>query len=222
MELSDSTLQVLRNFSGINGNILVEEGNVIRTVAESRTVFAKASLDQSFPRSFGIYDLREFLNVLGLVDSPILGFEEHHMRLSDQTGRSNINYWYADESILTTAKSKDLPPLTEDAWFTLTQSDFAKIKQAGAVLDLPDVVATIDSGVMKLTVCDAQSSNTFSIAVDGASNFPDMNLIFKIDNLRMIDDGNYRVTVSNKRISHFENTESNIEYWVALQKESKF
>ena len=41
MELSERTLQVLQNFSGINGNIFINEGNVLRTVSESRTVLAK-------------------------------------------------------------------------------------------------------------------------------------------------------------------------------------
>ena len=68
MELSDRASQVLRNFAVINGNIYFNEGNVVRTVSESRTVLAKATLDVDFPTSFGIYDLREFLSVMGLVD----------------------------------------------------------------------------------------------------------------------------------------------------------
>ena len=38
MELNDGTLQVLKNFSGINPNIMIREGNVLRTVNEARNI----------------------------------------------------------------------------------------------------------------------------------------------------------------------------------------
>ena len=38
MELNDGTLQELKNFSGINQNILIKEGNTLRTISEARTV----------------------------------------------------------------------------------------------------------------------------------------------------------------------------------------
>ena len=33
MELNDGTLQVLKNFSGINQNILIQTGNTIKTIS---------------------------------------------------------------------------------------------------------------------------------------------------------------------------------------------
>jgi len=223
MELSDRALQVLRNFSGINGNIFIEEGNVIRTVSESRTVLAKATLDVEFPQSLGIYDLREFLSVLGLVEKPMLGFNEKYVDIVGSSGRSKIKYFYSDPSTLTTV-SKDIGLPSTDAWFSLTSSDFSKIKSAAGALGHSEVIATIDNGVVMLTVKDNDddTSNAFSIAVDGESESDDLHAVFNINNLKMIEDGDYRVSISSKLISHFVNNESNNEYWVALQKSSKF
>ena len=223
MELSDRALQVLRNFSGINGNIFIEEGNVVRTVSESRTVLAKSTLDVEFPQSLGIYDLREFLSVLGLVEKPILGFNEKYVDIVGSTGRSKIKYFYSDPSTLTTV-SKDLALPSVDAWFTLDSSTFGKIKSAASALGHQEVNVTIDSGVVMLTTKDNDddTSNAFSIAVDGESESDNLKAVFNINNLKMVEDGEYRVSLSSKYISHFVNTESNSEYWVALQKSSNF
>ena len=64
MELSDRTLSVLKNYSNINPNIVISEGNTIKTMAVARNVVSSATVDETFPKSFGIYDLNEFLNVL--------------------------------------------------------------------------------------------------------------------------------------------------------------
>ena len=67
MELNEGTLQVLKNFSGINQNLLIRSGNTIKTISEARNVLATAIVDQEFPNDFGIYDLNEFISVLSLV-----------------------------------------------------------------------------------------------------------------------------------------------------------
>ena len=72
MELSDNTLNILRNFSSINQNILIKTGNNIKTISEARNVVATADVTEEFPKDFGIYDLNEFIGVMGLVDTPSL------------------------------------------------------------------------------------------------------------------------------------------------------
>ena len=72
MKLSNKTLEVLKNFSNINQNILIEEGNVLRTISTMKNILGRATIEESFPKEFGIYDLNEFLGVLSLTkDSEI-------------------------------------------------------------------------------------------------------------------------------------------------------
>jgi len=224
MELSEHTLQVLHNFSGINGNIYINEGNVLRTVSESRTVLAKATLGEDFPLSFGIYDLREFLSVLGLVDSRTVSFENEYARIADSTGRSKIKYFYSAPETLTSPKGGDIALPSEDAWFTLDELTLSKIKSAATALGHSEVNVTLHNGIVRLTVTDNEDSTSheFDIDVEGESDCVDMKAVFNIANLRLLENGNYRVSLSEKFISHFVNTESNMEYWVALQKSSKF
>ena len=67
MQLSETTLDILRNFSAINQNMLIKQGNTLKTISEARAVVATANIAESFPRDNGIYDLNEFIGVMGLV-----------------------------------------------------------------------------------------------------------------------------------------------------------
>ena len=89
MELTDQTVQVLKNFATINGNIVINEGDSVRTVSEAKNIMSSAQLGRGVPTTFGIYDLNEFLNVLGLVDTPRLKFDEHYVTISDNVGSSS-------------------------------------------------------------------------------------------------------------------------------------
>jgi len=94
MELNENTLSVLKNFSSINQNLLVRQGNTVRTMSEARNVMATAVVETEFPQDFGVYDLNEFIGVLSLVDGPRLSFEEEWVTIGDSTGRSKVKYFF--------------------------------------------------------------------------------------------------------------------------------
>ena len=87
MQLSNDTVEVLKNFSTINPNLVIEPGQKIQTISESKTVMAKAEIVEDFPNQVGIYDLNEFLSVLNLIESPSLDFKDKYLTVS---GGSNI------------------------------------------------------------------------------------------------------------------------------------
>ena len=60
MKLSDKTLTILKNFAGINNSILVKEGTNLRTISVAKNIHAEATIEEDFPREFGIYDLNQF------------------------------------------------------------------------------------------------------------------------------------------------------------------
>lgn len=222
MELTDKTLQVLKNYANINPNIVIESGNKVKTVSETKTLLSSATLDVEFPSSFGIYDLGEFLNVLGLVDKPRVLFEENNLIISDSSGRSKIKYFYSDPDILT-KPTKDIIMPESEVKFTLDRETFSRIKRASSVLGHGTMTVSHDDTAMILSVIDNndKTSNVFSIAVDGNAEETNFNFVFNISNLKMID-GDYEVSISSKLISHFVNKETGIEYWCALEKSSTY
>ncbi|MCH1473520.1 MAG: hypothetical protein L7V85_06370 [Bacteroidia bacterium] len=221
MEISENTMSILKNFSEINSNILFKEGNAIRTMSEARNVLATAHVDQDFPQQFGIYDLKEFIGVLSLVDKPNLQFTDESVTIGDTSGRSKIRYFFSPEETLTTPQ-KDINMPECEVRFTLDGETLNKLKGAASTLGHEEVSITPGEGVLTLSVLDKDNStsNTYSIDVPYDTK-PDssFNLVINISNLRLIP-GNYEVSISSKLISEFKNKDVNVTYWIALEKSS--
>lgn len=222
MELSEKTLTVLRNYATINPNVVINEGDEIKTISEAKNVLSSAKLDVQFPKTFGIYDLSEFLSVLSLVNSPRLTFEDNYVLVGDSSGRTRIKYFYSDIDILT-VPSKDIVMPECEVSFSLDKETLSRVKRAASVLGHNEMSLTVVDNVLVLSVIDQndKTSNVFSIDVDGTYKNPNFSFVFNISNLKMVED-DYRVDISSKLISHFVNDESGIQYWVALEKSSTY
>ena len=223
MELSENTLNVLKNFSGINQNMMIRTGNTIKTISEARTVLATAHVTEEFPIDFGIYDLNEFIGVLSLVDTPRLAFKDEYVIVNDSSGRSKVKYFFSSEDTLTTPQ-KDLNMPETNVKFTLTNDTMNKIKRAASTLGHSEVSISGQDGVLSLSVVDSQNmtSNAFSIDVDGDFEKDAVfNFILSINNLKILP-GDYEVAISSKLISQFSHTSLDVKYWIALEKSSTF
>jgi len=218
MEICANTVNVLKNFSAINGNIVIKPGNKLMTISEAKNILAEARVPEEFNSIVGIYDLTEFLNVLGLVDKPRVRFEEKYMNIGGQSGRELVKYYYADTEMLTTpTKPIDMPEA--DVWFTLDETTLMGLKRAASVFGHGQLSIEPDNGSIKLSVVDPENStaNEYSIDVDGGYNNDSFKFILNISNLKMVPD-TYEVKISSKLISQFTNEGGDLTYWVALEK----
>ena len=222
MEICANTVNVLKNFSAINGNIVIKPGNKLMTISEAKNILAEAKVPEEFNSVVGIYDLTEFLNVLGLVDKPRVRFEENYMNIGGQSGRELVKYYYADTEMLTTpTKPIDMPEA--DVWFTLDETTLMGLKRAASVFGHGQLSIEPDNGSIKLSVVDPENStaNEYSIDVDGGYNNDSFKFILNISNLKMVPD-TYEVKISSKLISQFTNEGGDLTYWVALEKSSQY
>jgi hypothetical protein len=221
MQLTDNTMAVLKNFASIQPNVVLHEGNVIKTIAEAKNVMAVATLDQTFDKSLGIYNLDEFLNVLGLVDSPDLAFGDDFVTVKGN-GRSQVKYFYSDPSILT-SPAKDIPMPEAEVKFELDEATLGKVRRAASALGHEKMTITALDGGIKLTVVDNtdNTSNAFDIVVPGTCDSEDFTFVMNISNLKLIA-GSYDVEVSSRLISKFTNNTTDVVYYIALEKSSTY
>ena len=221
MQLTDNTMAVLKNFASIQPNVVLHEGNVIKTIAEAKNVMAVATLDQTFDKSLGIYNLDEFLNVLGLVDSPDLAFGDDFVTVKGN-GRSQVKYFYSDPSILT-SPAKDIPMPEAEVKFELDEATLGKVRRAASALGHEKMTITSHDGGIKLTVVDNtdNTSNAFDIVVPGSCDSEDFTFVMNIANLKLIA-GSYDVEVSSRLISKFTNNTTDVVYFIALEKSSTY
>jgi hypothetical protein len=220
MKLSDATISILKNFSNINQSLLFREGNVIKTISNAKNILAQATIEESFPRDFGIYDLNQFLNGLSLHKNAELDFENgSHVVIKE--GKSRSKYFFADPNVIVTPPDKDIVLPSQDVCFVLDTKELDKLLKASSVYQLPDLSVVGENGEVKLVVRDKKNdtSNEFSMIVGEAdSNFA---FNFKVENLRILP-GSYEVVISQKLLSRFENMNMDVSYWIALEPDSVF
>jgi hypothetical protein len=220
MKLSDKTLSLLKNFSGINQSILFKEGDKLRTISVMKNILAEATITETFPKDFGIYDLNQFLNGLNLHQTPELDFENDKYVMIRE-GKSRSKYFFADPSVIVTPPDKEILLPSEDVCFELNTQQLDKLLKAAAIYQLPDLSAVGEAGVVKLVVRDKKNdtSNDFSIVVGETDSIFTFN--FKVENIKILP-GSYEVVISQKLLSQFTSTDRDLKYYIAMEPDSTF
>ena len=219
MKISDNTRDVLKNFSTINSGIRVKTGNKLETISNMKNILAVATVSEEFPQDFSIYNLPEFLGATSLLEDPDFQFNDTSLSITDSN--SAMNYFFASEGMVT-APDKMITMPNAEITFDLSSTLLNDLNKAASVLGVNDLVLKSDGSTITLEVTDKKNttSNTFSrIVGEGDGNVYNMN--FKIENLKVLD-GNYTVSVSSKGISHFNNKDIELEYFIALEPDSKY
>ena len=219
MKLSDTTISVLKNYSSINQNLKIGAGNNLVTMSAMKNIVAQSKVEETFQKDVAIYDLNEFLAAMSLFDSPELDFEDEYLMMGNEGRTSSLKYWYSDPSVVTTV-TKDIEMPSSEVTFTLSSDELSHITKAAAVIGAPDMV--LENGSLKVTDKKNQTANAFSMdVIQKGSEVVDYKFWFKVENLKLMP-GTYDVSVSSKKISHFKNTNVDIEYYIALEPESHY
>ena len=220
MKLSKSTLDILKNFKEINQSILFKQGNSLKTISVMKNILAEATVEEELPKDFGIYDLNQFLNGLGLHQSPTLDFEnDGHVVIKE--GKMRSKYFFADPQVIITPPDKEITLPTEDVSFELSTQQLDKLLKAAGIYQLPDLAVIGEAGVVKLLVRDKKNdtSNDFSVIVGETDK--EFTFNFKIENIKILP-GTYEVVVSQKLLSKFTNKDCGLRYYMALEPDSTF
>ena len=220
MKLSDKTLTLLKNFSSINQSILFKQGSSLKTISVMKNILAEATIEEDLPTDFGIYDLNQFLNGLGLHQNPDLDFENQgHVVIRE--GRSRTKYFFADPNVIVTPPDKEITLPSEDVSFELSTSHLDKLLKAAAIYQLTDLAVVGGDGVVKIVVRDKKNdtSNDFSIVVGEPESTFSFN--FKVENIKILP-GTYDVVVSQKLLSRFTCRDYDLTYYIALEPDSTF
>lgn len=222
MKLSESTLSILKNFSSISPSIIINEGDVLKTIDVNKTVFAIAKLDEEFPGNACIYDVGRFLSVLSLYKEPEIEFHDEHFIIKD--GRKKTKYTYAPRSMVTALPTKDIALPSEEVVIELAWEDIENVVKACSRLGLTDIAFSGTGGKCYLEAIKVNrdnsdaSSDTFSIDL-GVTTTDEFMFILRPERLKLIPQ-NYTVRISKAGISKFESEK--VQYFIPGEKSSAF
>lgn len=241
MQLSSSTIQVLKNFASINPNMTFTDGGVLKTRSERNTIFAKSEstvpedLFEGLPEDgAGIYDLNEFLSMLTLVDNPEIEMQDKFILIKSALQRSRIKYYLSDKELLTDASKSVKMPEAEVSFF-LDWDTKTRIEKAANLIYPTDPSSSDDrlvkikpsNGLLVFTVENPANPTSNSISIDCPGSYPadvDFEFGIKIEFLKKLMADDYEVKISSKKISEFKSTtlDRPIEYYIALDLNSKY
>ena len=222
MKLSETTINLLKNFKEINQSILFKQGNKLRTMSVMKNILAEATIQEEFPKDFGIYDLSQFINGIELHKPSIPEFNfENDGYVVIKEGKMKSHYFFADPQVIITPPDKPIELPSEDVTFTLSTQQLDKLLKAAGIYQLADLSVVGENGVVSLLVRDKknETSNRFSITVGETESV--FNFNFKVENIKILP-GTYEVVVSQKLLSRFVSKNHDLIYYIALEPDSTF
>lgn len=209
MKLSQKTLEVLSNFSSINPSIILRPGNVIYVGTPDLSVFAKATVQETFDRQVGIYNLKKFLGVLSLFQTePEITLSDTHISISND--RQSMDYVLGDVSLIKASPDKD-PNVPEcEASFDLSWSDLSTALKAVSVIDVPNISFVGDGSAVYLVASDAKNSSKDKYRVKVGDTAVTFSCRLLKSSFKMMS-GDYRVS-AHSAYAKFESADAT--YWL--------
>jgi hypothetical protein len=224
MKLSNETLSVLKNFGSINQGIFFKQGKTLKTVSSHKNILAEVTIKEEIPADFGVYDLNNFLSVVSLhKDDPSFEFDEKHVVIVGNKGRSKIKYRFCEPTMIVIPPEKQFVMPEAEIKFTFSSEDFDWVLRAAAVLSSPHIAIESDGKKISIVTLDLQNDAAHTDALEIADgNGNKFKMIFKTENLTKVLPGVYEVAISSKGVSHFKNKNVPLQYYISTEAGSKF
>ena len=229
-EVSESTLKILKNFSGISDSVRLRSGTTQRTVSAAKSMMAIAEFDASWPMETPIYQLPELINNLTSYDRPTLTFEEKQFVIRGYDSPSHVEYPYSDASVVIVPPEKNFDLSDPVAVFTLPAKAVAEIKKFSQVNNLPTVTIELDGGSASSIIVKPMDektpvTRTYSYPVSADPKRVDRLMDgvqqtskFKREHFDLLLDGEYVVTVGAEwSYVYFKHQSMPVSYFIVLK-----
>ena len=218
VRLSKNTIEVLKNFASINGNLAITKDKELKTVSVAKNLMGKVNIEEDFPYDFGIYDLSEFIGVMNMFEDPDLQFDENmkFVTFKDDKGASVKYYFSSIEHLVTPDHVISLPDVS--CKFNLSMDQLNNIRKASSALKADNLIVKTSSTGIKATVTEDgnPTSNEYSFDVEGTS-YKDGTYKFDINNFKFVNTDDYEFEISSTHIASVKSS-GDMQYWLALEK----
>lgn len=222
MKFNKESLAILKNFSSINPNIALTQGNFVMTRAINKTVYAEANLDDTIDTDFGIYDLPSFLSVMSLVGDEA----EIHNEIAEDTlviknGRSKIYYPTANDSVIVKPKSRLQFPVA-DVIFELPATELQQLLRVSRAMAIDTIAVANNNDKIVINgynqgVDESLTNVLYSVEVGEWEGTEDFNFLINLQNLKVLPT-DYKILISSKGAIKFE--AEKFTYVIALEANS--
>lgn len=217
--LNEDTTKMLKNFSGVNDQILFRPGNTITTVSKGKKMIGMAYTDLNIDRVFGIDKLSQLLSAISLFQAPKIILNDHYLTIKDDSRL--INYTYTEpENVLSLPPNKEKEiPFSPTCTFKITSEVLKDIQKASGVLNsLPDVGIVANGKKITARVFNHDDPTSHVYSVDLGETTEKFQVYQKSEHFNKLFSSNYDVSVDPKnKFCRFDSQNGVLTYWLAME-----
>lgn len=224
VRLSKADIDTLKGLYPINQTLKIIGGNKhLKTINEQRSVACEVDLEVELPRTFCIYDLREFISVLSVIDKPVLDFtNDKFVVVKSEDGKQKLRYIDGAENLINSYFEKDFKLPSEDIEVAVSAQQLKAVMNAAQTLKLSYIGFRSEDGVVMLSAFDrnngsGEETNGFSVEVGETTD--EFDMFYKADTLAILD-GDCKFEISARKISKVTNGTK--VFWLSLDANSVF
>lgn len=212
-KLSPETREILKNAASINQGIIVYPGNRIATCSPMQQIFTVATVPDTFPEKFAIYDLNRFLAVLSIFEDPEIEFGDESLTVKE--GRRTLLYQYAPDNIIVAPpEGKEVKVKDEEVLYSfwLSKDQLQSMFKAAGVMKHPDLLIT---SKQIATINKKMDANSFKLDLEDVEGGDNTNVTLKIENIKIIP-GDYEVRVAARKVEFVSSDEKRTQRYVVM------
>lgn len=223
ISITNQTKKVLKNFLSINKSLHIQPGSVISTLSVNKNIMARYECEEVFTRNVPIYDLSDFTSAINLCTSPELDLtSEEYLLILDSDTKSKFKIFYSDPDLIISAHDRTLKLSDPEVSFTLLQKHLELLQRASYAQSIEDLCLYGNDGVMSICVTDKKNDTANVYSIELGSSDTEFCHCFKMENLKLIPDRDYNVSIYGGRVAVFESgrllsDQNKVTYWIALE-----
>lgn len=222
VKLSKETIDTLKSLYQINQTLkIVANTTQIKTVNENKTIAVYAEIEEELPRDFCVYDLREFINVLNIIESPTLDFSnDKFVIIKSGDGSQRLKYIDGAENLINSYFERDFILPSSDVNVEVTKQQLRAVMDASSTLKLEYVGFKADGKDIVLTAFNRNNGSgddTNGISIVVGETTDTFEMFYKAESMNVLD-GDCTFEISFRKISKIENGKKT--FWMALDSNS--
>lgn len=225
MKITPRFIEVLKNYSIINPSILFMPGGEVSTISPLKNILSIATIDETIPQKFSIYDLNEFIGIVSIMDDPQAEFTQNQIIL--KSGRKSVKYTMGSPDTFECSPYENIDVDEDDiiAKFNLNYSDFSNIIKACSILKNKHLTIEGNEGQLEIKSIDNKNktSSTYAINLNDKAiklSSESFRRMFDIDNFKIMN-RDYVVSIHKDYLIEFRSDDDSIVYWIAPSTETK-
>ena len=217
MKLSEDTVHILKNFSTINQSLQFKAGNTLKTISPLKTIFVEATIGESLPKEFALYDLNKLLAKVSLYKDAELSFDDDKINISTENKKKSDYIKYCSPKVIVTPPDKSITFGAPDCSFTISQEDLEWMKRSAGISGSPNFIFESDGSSIFFIATDVKDDSADQSKIEiGTSDGSKFRVVMKVENFKLLD-GSYDVSIAKKGLAQFKHKSIAITYYIAIE-----